>query len=131
MLLDTHVLLWWHAGGELLSARAAREIARAEKVLVSPISCWEDATLVRKRRVRLDRPVADWCAQLFREDRVARADLDPAAATWAGSLDETFPGDPADRLIFATAFHSAAPLISRDEKLRNYAKQSPGVRVIW
>jgi hypothetical protein len=39
ILLDTHVLLWWRAGGERLSTAAARAIARADTVLVSPISC--------------------------------------------------------------------------------------------
>lgn len=41
ILLVTHVLLWWQAGGERLSKRASRELAKAEIALVSPISCWE------------------------------------------------------------------------------------------
>jgi PIN domain nuclease of toxin-antitoxin system len=31
ILLDTHVLLWWQAGGERLSTAAARAIAYAER----------------------------------------------------------------------------------------------------
>ena len=41
ILLDTHALLWWQAGGQRLSVRARREIARSERVLVSPITFWE------------------------------------------------------------------------------------------
>ena len=48
VLVDTHVLLWWQAGGERLSRRAAARIDGADVVYVSPISCWEIAVLVTK-----------------------------------------------------------------------------------
>lgn len=74
-LLDTHVLLWWQADGHRLSPTAARAIARAEAVLVSPISCWEVATLTTKGRVRLDRDVYAWVRDLFAEEE--RLELGP------------------------------------------------------
>src|SRR5438874_4700975 len=55
VLLDTHVLLWWKAGGERLSARARRDIARADAVLLSPLSFWEIGMLTVRGRIRLDR----------------------------------------------------------------------------
>ena len=48
MLLDTHGILWWQAGGERLSAVARRAIAAAQLLLVSPVSCWEVALLAEK-----------------------------------------------------------------------------------
>jgi PIN domain nuclease of toxin-antitoxin system len=36
----------------------------------------------------------------------------------AGQFGDTFPGDPADRLIAATALLRAVPLVTYDEKLR-------------
>ena len=65
VLLDTHAILWWQAGSGRLSARAAREIARADTVLVSPISCWEIGILLGKGRIALDRDVQQWVRDLL------------------------------------------------------------------
>lgn len=131
ILLDTHVLLWWQAGGERLSVGAAREIARSEAVLVSPVSCWEIATLLRKGRIGLDRGLPAWIRDLLDGDQVEVALLSPQAAAVAGSLEDDFPGDPADRLLWATASDLLVPLISKDREIRNFAARAGGVRVLW
>jgi len=131
-LLDTHVLLWWLAGGSRLSTEATRLIAAAERLLVSPISCWEIGTLALSGRIRLDRPVASWIARVFEDRRSAVAPLTPEAAGWAGALDDAgFPGDPADRLIYATAREQRVPFVSKDERLREYARVARDVHVVW
>ena len=131
-LLDTHVLLWWLSGGSRLSAEAARVIQSAERLLVSPISCWEIGTLARSGRIVLDRPIASWIARVFEDRRQAVAQLTPESAGWAGSLEDArFPGDPADRLIYATAREHRIPLVSKDERLRDYAAVAGDVDVIW
>jgi PIN domain nuclease of toxin-antitoxin system len=131
-LLDTHVLLWWLSGGSRLSATAADAIDTAERVLVSPISCWEIGMLARAGRIRLDRPIASWIARVLDDRRSAVAQLSPEAAGWAGALDDArFPGDPADRLIYATALEHRIPLISKDERLRAFAAVAGDVRVVW
>jgi PIN domain nuclease of toxin-antitoxin system len=131
-LLDTHVLLWWLSDGERLSSAAAEAIAAADRVLVSPISCWEVGMLARSGRIDLDRPMASWVAALFADQRSGVAALSPEAAAWAGSLDEArFPGDPADRLIYATAREHRVPLISKDGRLRDYARLNGDVELLW
>ena len=131
-LLDTHVLLWWLSGGERLSAAAAAAIDAAERILVSPISCWEVGMLARSGRIRLDRPIAIWIARIFDDRRSGVAQLSPEAAGWAGALDDArFPGDPADRLIYATAMENRVPLVSKDERLREYAAVAGDVHVLW
>lgn len=131
LLLDTHALLWWKAGGERLSRRAGREIARAERILVSPISFWETATLVRKRRIELDRQVHEWVADVLGDDAVELAPLSEQAATEAGLLPEGFAGDPADRLLYATALDLVVPLLSKDRVLHDLARERRDVRVLW
>jgi PIN domain nuclease of toxin-antitoxin system len=131
LLLDTHALIWWHAGGGRLSETARRAIDDADSILVSPITCWETATLHRLGRVVLDREPLVWVGDLFRESRIVVAPLSPEAATWAGLLGEAFPGDPIDRLLYATARDRRVPLVSKDERLREFAAAAGDVDVVW
>ena len=132
ILLDTHVVLWWQEGGSRLSKAAAREIARAETLLISPISFWEIATLLRKRRISLDRDPYEWIRDLLEEDRVECAPISPQAAVGAGLLAASeFPGDPADRLLYATAREMVAPLVTKDQVIRDYARSVRDARTIW
>jgi PIN domain nuclease of toxin-antitoxin system len=112
VLLDTHVLLWWQAGGDRLSSEARRRIERADAVLISPISIWEAGMLVHKGRVAIDRDLHVWVTDLFDDRHTAVASLTPQAAASAALLVEPFPGDPADRLIYATGLDLAR---GRDE----------------
>lgn len=68
---------------------------------------------------------------VLRSDRVALAALTPEAATWAGTLDDTFPGDPIDRLLYATARDFRIPLVSKDERLRAFAARMGDVQITW
>ena len=131
LLLDTHVLLWWQAGGERLSRRVVAAIHDAGQVLISPLTCWELATLHRRGRIVLDRDPTEWVADLLRSDSVGLAELSPEAATWAGQLDEAFPGDPIDRLLYATARDLRVPLVTKDESIRAFATASKDVTVVW
>jgi PIN domain nuclease of toxin-antitoxin system len=130
VLLDTHALLWWKAGAGLLSDTAAATIAEVQVVLVSPITCWEIGMLVGKGRVGLDRPVHEWVADLMSEDGVCEATLTPAVAIAAAQLPDLH-GDPADRLIVASALAQRVPLLTKDRLLHAYAETSDAFAVIW
>ncbi|HEX9888386.1 MAG TPA: type II toxin-antitoxin system VapC family toxin [Nitriliruptorales bacterium] len=128
VLLDTHVLLWWKAPGRSrLSPRAAQAIEDAGTILVSPVTCWEVATLVRLGRIELDRDPRRWVRDLLGEPGTELAPLSAVAAADAGGLED-FHGDPADRLIYATARELRVPLVTKDRKLRD---RSRGVTTLW
>jgi PIN domain nuclease of toxin-antitoxin system len=131
VLLDTHALLWWQAGGQRLSRAAAAAIDRAEVIHLSPLTFWEIATLRRLGRVELDRDLRMWVHDVLRQPRIAMAALTPEAAAWAGELDTDFPGDPMDRLLYATGRDIREPMVSKDERLRDYAARSGEVEFIW
>ena len=132
ILLDSHALLWWQAGGARLSAGARRAIDAASVLLVSPVSFWEIAVLVRKGRIRLESDPHVWTQDLLASDRLQTASLSAVAAVTAGTLATPgFPGDPADALIYATAIDLAVPLVTKDERLRIYARERRDVRTIW
>jgi len=131
VLADTHAILWWRGDPSRLSAPATRALELADRVLLSPVSIWEISTLLRLERVRLDRDLVEWATDLFGEG-VALAELTPRAAAEAGSWSaEEFSGDPADRLIYATARDLRVPLVSKDERMHKAAAQRGDVRVIW
>lgn len=53
----------------------------------------------------------------------------PEIAAAAVALPSSFPGDPADRLIYATAIETGAQLVTKDEKLRRH--RHPSVKAVW
>jgi PIN domain nuclease of toxin-antitoxin system len=117
IVLDTHAWLWWVSRPSELSAGARKVIDSADVVGVSAISAWEAATPARKRRFDFDRPVGDWMAAALAVPRVRELPV-TAAIGAAGSFGSDFPGDPADRIIAATALAHGAPLVTKNDALR-------------
>ena len=130
LLLDTHALLWWQADARRLSAGAAAAIASTTRIAVSPISFWEVAMLERKRRVALDRPIRDWCIAIGRDERIDVVPISPAIAAVAGS-DADLHGDPADRLICATAVERRMPLVTKDGHITEWAASTGRAEIVW
>ncbi len=125
-------MLWWQAGSERLSRPARFRIEKAARILVSPISLWEIALLVRKGRFELDRNPFDWARDLLAEDRIELAPLTATAAVGAGLLPaDGFEGDPADCIIYATARELVAPLITKDHRMHRFAAAARGMRIVW
>jgi len=121
IVLDTHVWLWWLADPARLSTAARAAIDEATEIGVSPISAWEVGMLVRRGRISLDRDVAVWVRQALAHARVREQPLTTEIALAAGRLDGSdFPGDPADRFIYATAEAARARLVTRDEQIRRF-----------
>ena len=127
IVLDTHAWIWWAAKLPDLSPRARRAIEEEPARGVAAISCWEVAMLVRKGRLTLDRDVGAWVETALRLPGVELLDLSPSIAVGAALLDEPFHGDPADRMIAATALQVGAPVITKDRKLRDYKP----LRTVW
>lgn len=48
----------------------------------------------------------------------------------AGDLSDELHGDPADRIIVATASHLGIPLVTRDERILKFAKSHRGFACI-
>ncbi len=128
IVLDTHVWVWWAAEvPRRVSARARRAIAESPAVGVSAISTWEVAMLVAKGRLDLDRDVLVWIRQALALPRVTLVPLTPEIAVRSTRLGDAFPGDPADRILVATARELGAVLVTKDGALR----KTGGVRTIW
>lgn len=125
VLLDTHALVWLVAGDERLRLDARRCIeaaAQKQQLWVSAITPWEIGMLVAKGRLVLDRDVMDWVRAAMALPGIRLASLDPAVSVASTRLPVELHGDPADRLIVATARHLGATLVTADAALLAYGQ---------
>ena len=118
ILLDTQILLWLSAEPERIGPEGHRLIRSgltAGENSVSAISFWETAMLVSKGRYQLIKSIAEW-----RDDLLVRGlseiPVDGLTAVQAGELDWDH-GDPADRIIVATAMRLGLGLLTADRKI--------------
>jgi PIN domain nuclease of toxin-antitoxin system len=118
IVLDTHALIWLDQDDPALGPGARQRIVAAmpqQMVAVSAISFWEVAMLVAKGRMTMEMPVATWRTDLLGLGLV-EIPVDGEVSLVAVHL-EHLHGDPADRLIVATALLREAMLITADRKL--------------
>lgn len=127
VLLDTHAWIWWCNAPDRLSTTAREACEQADVLLVAAISAWEVGMLVAKGRLGLDRDVADWVDEALALPRLQLAPLSPRVAVRASHLPGELHGDPADRMLVATALENACPLITKDDLLLRY----PHVKAVW
>lgn len=129
VLLDTHALVWWLGDGPKLSQAAIGAIEEAHAVRISAISFWEIGMLVGKGRISLDRPTRAWVSDVLAVPRVKSVSLDPDVAVAAAELED-FNGDPADRILVATAIAGSTPLVTKDRGIQAWARSNP-LDCIW
>jgi PIN domain nuclease of toxin-antitoxin system len=117
------VIHWWSAEPERLSQAARQAVAAADELAVADISWFELAWLATHDRIVLTISVSSWLQRLATQVRTLV--ITPAIAAAAVSLPATFPGDPADRLIYATAVERGARLVTKDRRLRDHRHPRP------
>jgi PIN domain nuclease of toxin-antitoxin system len=127
VLLDTHVVHWWSAEPQRVSGPARAALDRADELAIAAISWFELAWLARHERILLNVPIRSWLEGLAAQLRTVG--VTPAIADTAVALPSSFPRDPADRLIYATAVEHDFPLVTKDRAIRDHAR--PGSRVVW
>ena len=132
-LLDTHAWLWAVLGHARLGARARRALAAVEsgeRIGLAAISLKEAAWLLARGRVTLTKEAASWAGWL--RDAAAAPGLEVLPLTVEVAIEserfsDSFPRDPADRLIAATARVHDLTLLTADAALRAQVD----VRALW
>lgn len=127
VLLDTHVLHWWTAEPDRLSPAAFEAISDADELVVAAISWYELAWLATHDRILLGLPLRAWLDSLVIDVRTIP--ISPPIAATAVELPASFPGDPADRLIYATAIEKGLRLVTKDRRLLSH--KHPRRITVW
>jgi PIN domain nuclease of toxin-antitoxin system len=128
ILLDTHVVVWLAFEPDKLSKRAKEAIraARLEGgVAIAAISLLELAWLAENGRVETTLSTESFvrlCAS-----KMTVLPITPEIAARAVGFPDSYPKDPQDRLIGATALVEGVELITHDKPIR----KSRLVPVIW
>ena len=126
LLLDTHVWLWFALGdAERLAAPVRKKIAAATHggtLAVSAISVWEIGMLEAKGRIVLGMPCEKWVTTALALPGLRLIGLEPEIAVASSRLPGDIHGDPADRMLAATARARDAVLATADERLVEYGK---------
>jgi PIN domain nuclease of toxin-antitoxin system len=124
-VLDTHVWIWVVEGDRNALSRTAidaiEEAARGGAVRVSAISVWEVAMLETKGRISLSLPTEDWVRAALRAPGVGLLPLSPEIAIESTRLPGAPHGDPADRILIASARILGTRLATCDGEILGYS----------
>ena len=124
ILLDTHVLIWSLGDFENLSTQIRKVIDHAKnerRLLIASISLWEIAMLKSKKRISIYKPIKEFLKSITEIEGVKIIDLSYDIAADSTLLLDNFHGDPADRIIAATAISRGATLLTRDNQILSWA----------
>jgi PIN domain nuclease of toxin-antitoxin system len=123
LLLDTCAIIY--LANDLPMERRSRSIlSRATsrgEILVSPISAWEIGLLATKRRTQFLPDAKTWFGDFVASRAITIAPLTSETLIDSWSLPGPFHNDPADRIIIATARALVASIVTRDERILDYA----------
>jgi PIN domain nuclease of toxin-antitoxin system len=128
ILLDTHTLVWLRVEPAKLSPTASEAIRAARQrdgLAISAITLWELGWLATHGRLQVSGTI-----DAFVEKMVSTLVIRPITtrvAVLANQLPSTYPSDPSDRIIGATAMSEGIPLVTKDRAIRN-CKQ---IKTIW
>jgi PIN domain nuclease of toxin-antitoxin system len=121
ILLDTHVWVWWLTRSGQLSAQERHDLSAAaarHELAISAISLWEAHMLNARARISLPVPFPRWLVEATDPDAVAIIPLEADVVLALDELPAGLHGDPADRIIAATARCKGMPLATWDKALR-------------
>jgi PIN domain nuclease of toxin-antitoxin system len=117
LLLDTHVWLWSILAPRNLSPAIQRQIVSPQNErYLSPVSVWEARHVVRKRRMKLDRPWSTWFEWALEQMPMQEAPFSFQVATETAQIQLPQP-DFGDLAIAATASAYNLTLVTADEQL--------------
>ncbi len=119
-LIDTHYLIWdmmaHHSFTDYVENLLVENVG---KCFYSTISYWEMAMLISKGRLEIHVSISQFFHDLEKKRNIRPLNLTPEIGDLVRQFVNEINGDPADRIIVATALHHKAILVTADENLKS------------
>lgn len=112
-------------GDDRLSKSFRRSIEKQQDkdlIFISAISIWEIGMLAERKRIELEMDCLDWVEETLALPGINLLPLTPRIAIQSSRLPDNPHGDPADRILIATACEHHAVLVTHDQKLLQLGK---------
>jgi PIN domain nuclease of toxin-antitoxin system len=130
LLLDTHAAAWLVTRPLRLSSAATGAIQKRgsrEGLAVASVTLMELAQMLSDGVIQPRGTPVEWLRDFVFRTGVVVKELTVDIAAVAGHLPPTFPSDPFDRVIAATAIVERMPLVTSDGPIQ----RSRVVQTIW
>ncbi len=122
VVLDTHIWIWLvNRNLDRFPSEWVDRLESAERVGISPVSCYEIALAQEKGRLQLPSTAQEWFQGALAPLGIEIFPLTPIIAAQAVQLSPVHK-DPFDRMIIATALAYQAKLASIDGVFSQYAE---------
>lgn len=134
LILDTHVWYWMVAGSAKVPLRVRNKIKAAipgSNIKVSIMSAWEIAMLESKGRIKMHINCQEWIKNALTAPGVSVCNLTPDIVYESVHLPDYVHGDPADRIIIASARILNATLVTKDKKIADYSASGYVKTLTW
>lgn len=122
ILLDTCAIVWDALEPKKISTKAKKAIVSADKqnaLIISDISIWEIAMLVKKGRIEIETTSAHFINLYLQSRNISVKSISPEIAELSVNFGDEINNDPADRIIGATSIIHNARLVTADTNLKN------------
>lgn len=127
VFLDTHIWIWLINGDNRLENTSALDLinnaVKKSSVYISIISVWEIGMLEAKGRIKIQGSCLDWVKKALSIPGFRLVSLTPEIALESSNLPGVFNGDPADRMIVASALSLNSILITADKEIIEYGNR--------
>ena len=119
VVLDTSAVIYWTLDPARLSPLARNTIDTADNILISAISIWEIGIKMQKGKLHLPLTLREFTHRLALVRGVVLVPV--SVEIWLLNLELPWSHrDPADRTIVATAHHFECPLVTSEERIRDF-----------
>lgn len=127
VVLDTHIWIWLMSGVSKAVSPSLRslleKLSPENKIKVSAISVWEVGTLASKNKIEFPGGLEEWVYRGINAPGISTVDVTAEIALKSTLLPKDFHGDPADRILLATAMNLGATLITHDKEILSYGQK--------